>query len=250
MNSIKVRILYSLISILVAWCMAFTAGGTFSSGSGGGGCDDCSGTLILSVHFEDGSDPSTITTGTPCGCTDGTDTTADLAGGATITSDYKSDGIYGANIVGENYTVDISSEGITGILSTGTYCADYYKSAAGNGYIFRLSSGSVLRGEVIDGAGANDNTIRISIGSEYKTSTDTFNDAEFCRICFAWDTTQAGTTDKLAVKVGAGSWSEKTGVSLTDGTILDPLKIAGGTWQHGRGYIDNIKIYSDYQHAE
>ena len=36
MNPIKVRILYSLVSILVAWCMAWTAGGTFSAGAGGG----------------------------------------------------------------------------------------------------------------------------------------------------------------------------------------------------------------------
>lgn len=32
MNPIRARILYSLISILVAWCMAWTAGGTFSAG--------------------------------------------------------------------------------------------------------------------------------------------------------------------------------------------------------------------------
>jgi len=44
MNPIKVRILYSLISILVAWCMAWTAGGTFSAGAGGGGGTTCSGT--------------------------------------------------------------------------------------------------------------------------------------------------------------------------------------------------------------
>ncbi len=42
MNPIKARILYGLISILVAWCMAWTAGGTFSAGAGGGGTT-CSG---------------------------------------------------------------------------------------------------------------------------------------------------------------------------------------------------------------
>lgn len=40
----KSRILYSLISILVAWCMAWTAGGTFSAGAGGGG-GSCATTL-------------------------------------------------------------------------------------------------------------------------------------------------------------------------------------------------------------
>ena len=44
MNPIKVRILYGLLGVLAVFCIAFTAGGTFNSGSGGGG-SSCATTL-------------------------------------------------------------------------------------------------------------------------------------------------------------------------------------------------------------
>ncbi len=51
MNPIRARILYSLISILVALCMAWTAGGTFSAGAGGGGA--CAGACNTAAAYEE-----------------------------------------------------------------------------------------------------------------------------------------------------------------------------------------------------
>jgi hypothetical protein len=241
---------------VAVWADAGFIGEPSTSGvpvsGGGGGCDDCSGTLILSVHFEDGLNPTDITDGTPCGCTDGTDTTVDLTGGAAInsTAAYVSDGSYSADIRGEDDALEIDSTGLpSGLMTTGTYCADYYKSNAGNGYIFRMVANGPI-GTVEDGAGSNDNTIRMSWGPNYKPSTAVFNDAEMVRICFSWDASQSDGSDRLAVKVGANSWESIETLTLTVQAMPAVIFIGNADWQYGRGYLDNIKIYSDYQHAE
>ena len=51
----------------------------------GGSCDSCTGGLIFSIHFEADAD---VTTGSPCGCVDGsyfTDTTGTLSNATVIT---------------------------------------------------------------------------------------------------------------------------------------------------------------------
>lgn len=49
----KSRILYSLISILVVFCLAWTAGGTFGTGAGGGAsCTESCGDYLVCQNFE------------------------------------------------------------------------------------------------------------------------------------------------------------------------------------------------------
>ena len=209
-----------------------------------GGCDDCSGTLVMAVHFEDNTG-SDLETGTPCGCSDGSDKVYTLAS-ATHSSTQASDGTYSISASGENYTVTIDNTGIAAAVSSvGTYCVDYYRSAAGSARVFTLGTG--VYGRVTDGAGADDNTIQIDYDPENAVGTDTFADATWTRICYSWDESQATTGDKISTKVGANAWEEKTGITLSDPGLGAPIYIVSGSWQDGRGYFDNIKIYSTYQ---
>jgi hypothetical protein len=61
-------------------------------------CDDCSGDLMFSWHFENSLD---ITQGVPCGCVDsGGDSTAEANGPATFDNTYKYDGVYSGDYPG------------------------------------------------------------------------------------------------------------------------------------------------------
>lgn len=70
----------------------------------GGSCDDCSGSLILSNHFES----TDIESGTPCGCADGSDTTMAATGSPALSTTWKSDGTYSGhfNADTEYYQLD------------------------------------------------------------------------------------------------------------------------------------------------
>lgn len=209
----------------------------------GGSCDDCSGTIVLAVHFEDTSG-NDIETGTPCGCSDGTDKTYSFVSSAAHSSAQYSDGAYSIIAEGENHTVEIDNTGIAaGVSSVGTFCVDYYKSTAGDSRIFTLPT----LGRVTDGAGSDDNNLQIDYGSDNKVGTHTFADNTMTRICFSWDESQSPGSDKLAVQVEGNAWEEDTGETLTDPGLSTPLNIISGDWQYGRGYFDNIKIYSTYQ---
>lgn len=210
-----------------------------------GSCDDCSGTLVMAVHFEDtlGND---IETGTPCGCSDGSDTTYTFVSGAAHSSTQASDGTYSIVATGENHTVEIDNTGITATVSSiGTFCVDYYKSTAGNGRIATL--GVNLR--ILDGASANDNYLQLDYGANDTSSLaeDTFADSTWTRICYAWDESQSAGNDVLSIQVEGNAWQEKTNMTLTDPGLSSPLNIISGDWQYGRGYFDNLKLYSTYQ---
>lgn len=211
--------------------------------SGGGGCDDCSGSLAMAIHFEDNSG-SDLETGTPCGCTDGTDTTYSMTGGSSHSSTQASDGTYSALCDGEDDAVEIDSTGLAAsISSVGTWCADYYRNSGGLAWAFEMP----IHGRIYDGAGADDNYLYISYGTESFTGTDTFADATWTRICFSWDESQGAGADRLCTKVGANGWECSTNRTLTDPTLDATLYIAGGDWQYGRGYFDIVKLYSTYQ---
>ena len=208
-----------------------------------GGCDDCSGSLVLAIHFEDTSG-NDIETGTPCGCSDGSDTTYSFVSSAAHSDVQASDGTYSILAAGENHTVEIDNTGIAAAVSSvGTFCVDHYKSVGGDARIATL--GITLR--LFDGGGADDNTIQVDYGANNKLGMATFADATWARICYAWDESQASTGDLLAVQVEGNAWEEKTGITLVDPSLSAPLNIISGDWQYGRGYFDNLKIYSTYQ---
>lgn len=135
MNPIRARILYSLISILVAFCLAFTAGGTFSAGAGGGGAGDTCGTggLLFSWHCEDAD----VTQGTPTGCSSG-DTTGTLENGAAISNAVSVDG---SNSVAFLTSYDRASFSSSGMFDStkGRYEGYYYTtSVAAYHYLFSV----------------------------------------------------------------------------------------------------------------
>lgn len=212
------------------------------SGTGVAGGSACTNGLALWLNFEDGTNPSTAT------CTTGTDTTASLTGGSSInsTGTYVSSGTYSVNAVGEDDAVEIDSAGLAaGLATTGTWCGDYYHSATGSGYAYTLNS--LIAGRFTDGAGANDTVLLTVYGTDSYTGTTTVADSTMTRICYSWDATQAAGADRLCNKVGSNSWQCKTNATLTDQTLATTMFIVNGNFQFGRGYVDNIKLYSTYQ---
>lgn len=208
-----------------------------------GGCDDCSGTLVFSTHFENDND---ITVGTPCGCSDGTTAQA-LTGGSTYSSTYASDGTYSCKAEGENdvAAIDTTVGGGIDVVETGTYCADAYFTGTAEARTFTIAA--TVYGRIIYDAGGS--TLRINYSTEDFRGTDTFSNSTWTRVCFSWDASQAGGADKLGVRVGTNAWEEKT-TTISPPANPGTYYIVSGSWQYGRGYYDNIKIYSDYKHNE
>ena len=231
--------------VVYAWNTAIICGGTPSAG---GGCDDCSGNLAVAVHFEDGSDPTDIDDPgvSPCGCTDGSDDTADLSGGAVINSNgsYVSDGSYSGQFTTYADALEIDNTGLDGALdTTGTWCADIWMTVQDTWYIFDIGASS---GRVYNGAGANDNYLRAIYTGDSFTGTDTFADSTQTRICFSWDMSPADNSECLATKVGSNSWEEDCTLNGTESSTLgSPVFLVGNADQ--RGYVDNLKLYSTYQ---
>lgn len=80
-------------------------------GVGGvGGCTDCSGDVMFAWNMEDASD---ITSGTPCGCSDG-DTTPTAIDSIALTNTQAKDGTWAANKAdsGKYYEFDVSADDI------------------------------------------------------------------------------------------------------------------------------------------
>jgi len=110
-------VIKALIGLLAVFLLC--TGFQFIAGKppAGGGCDDCSGDLKFAWHFEN---ETNVTTGTPCGCSDG-DATPAKEGSPAITPDQKSDGTNSMHVdnTSENYTftptnlVDIDNVKIT-----------------------------------------------------------------------------------------------------------------------------------------
>ncbi len=212
----------------------------------GDGGDDCSGALVMSIHFEDNSDPTSIADSG--GCTDGSDDSVDLVGTWVIsttvgTHDGSTYTAYSGT--GEQAThLMVDATGIAaGVSSIGTICMDYYKSLANEGYIFNI--GPI--GTVLDGGGANDNSIRVNYAANNQATSATFADDTWVRLCFSWDESQTGTDDNLSVQVEGNAWETKTSITLADMGLDDPMNMGGDAWNYTRGYVDNIKLYSTYQ---
>jgi hypothetical protein len=215
----------------------------------GGSCDDCSGNLVIAIHFEDNADPTHIDdpTDDPCGCTDGTDDYADFIGGSGISScpTFCSDGSHGMHSLTENDRLELDATGIAaGVSSVGTWCADYYYPASSeSGRAFDIGP----FGAIVGGVGADDTTLRMYMGSDFYSGTDTISDATWTRICFAWDESQGAGLDCLATQVEGNAWEASCTETLTDPTLSDPLSIVGDNGQYGRGYLDHVDLYAIYQ---
>jgi hypothetical protein len=211
--------------------------------------DVCTGALVASFHFEDTATHNT-TLGDPAGCVaSGLTATYSLTGGSTYSNVTFSDGANGVNAQGEDDAVEWTHGGAD-LTEVGTWCGDVYYTGTANGTLSTINiTTTAIRGVVNYNAAGS--TVQATYGGSNKISTATFPNATWTRLCYSWDESQTGATDLLAVKVGANAWEESIGMTLVDvaqDAIIDP--VGGHTFQYGRGFYDNIKIYSDYKHVE
>lgn len=205
--------------------------------------DSCTGTLLFAAHMENDD----VTQGTPAGCVvSGGDNTITKTG-VSYSTTQKSDGSYASYSTAENSSMVISSTNMD-VSITGTWCGDIYYTQTVNRRVFTINTTPVLTGIVVYSAGAN--TLRTNYNASGYTGSDTFANYTFVRACFSWDTSGAGATDKLATKLNTSAWQEQTNFTITDISNPATYYVTGGSFQYYPGYIDNVKLYSDYKHVE
>jgi len=204
--------------------------------------DSCTGALLFAAHMENDDD---VTAGSPTGCSVGDTTIAKT--GATYSSTQASDGTYSAYSTAENSSLVIASTNMD-VSLVGTWCADVYYTNTVLRRVFTISATGPM-GAIVYSAGAN--TMRSSYASENYTGSDTFPNDAWTRVCATWDATQSAGSDKLGTKVGANAWQTQTNRTLTSlGSNPATYYIGGAAFLYWPGYVDNIKLYSDYAHAE
>jgi len=232
----------------VAWMSpAITGGGVPVAAAG----DDCSGALVVSIHFEDNTDPTNIVDSG--GCNDGTATTADLIASASIQS-----GGVGTHD-GSTYFMDVGTQETSsvrlalasagmaaGVSVTGTYCMDYYKSDDGAGQVFQLGSTGVINGRITDNG--TDYSLVLSYDDVIMNGdAATQADSNWARICFSWDLSPAGGSQCLATQIEGNAWAEECNKTMSDVGLNATMDMASSSWHYARGNIDNLKLYSTYK---
>ncbi len=243
----KMQTMKKLLTILVVLVIPFSswAGGVTMIGGGTPAevtCDSCSGALVASFHFEDSTNHN-LTVGTPCGCSDDANKIYSLTGGSTYDTTYKSDGARGVNAQGEDDAVEYAQTTID-VTAVGTWCGDVYFTGTADGRVFTVAT--TITGTFVYGAG-NTNVLKTTNGASTYQGTTTYASNTWTRVCFSWDTTQAAGSDKLANKVGANAWQANATLTLTQQTNIATWFVVSGNFQYGRGYFDNVKVYSTYQ---
>ena len=115
---------------------------------------------------------------------------------------------------GEDDAAELDATGID-VSEVGTWCVDYYRSAAGSARVASAIDGTAF--SITDGAGADDNTMHInwSSGSDTYVGTDTFADATWNRIKVGWD----AANNKIGINIDAGAgfqgWETSTSTSFS-----------------------------------
>lgn len=232
--------------LLIILCLADSCAFAFppwfigAVASGGASVDTCTGSKLFAAHFENSDN---VTVGG--GCSVGDTTITKL--GITYSAAKKSDGEYSTYSTVEDSSGVIDSTNMN-ISITGTWCGDIsYQQTIGR-RVFTISSSGPY-GYIVYNSGGN--TIRANYGTENHTSSATFQNDTWTRVCTSWDASQSDGADKLAVKVGANQWESSTIKTLASlGSNPATYYIVGGSFQYYPGYIDNVKIYSDYAHEE
>lgn len=232
--------------ILVALMLCLPVRGEAWQVVGGGSAPDgdtCTGTQLFAAHFENNDD---VTQGTPAGCSVG-DTTVTRTG-VTYSATQASDGSYSSYSTVENSKSVIDSTNMD-VSITGTWCGDIYYTQTVTRTIFAISLSPSLSGKIVYAAGAN--KLSTTYGSETYTGSDTFTNETWTRVCFSWDASPSVGADKLAVKVGTNAWQAQTNRVLTSlSSNPTTYYITGGFYAYYPGYVDNVKLYSDYAHVE
>lgn len=213
-------------------------------------CDSCTGNLLFSWHCENDD----VTLGTPCGCSVG-DTTGTAASGAVLSTDQKQDGTYSLSIptVSDYYGFTwASSDILNPNAGTIDFWFRYAYITAGTPIYFWVDvnnriyvnpdvSNTYLAATHISGGTISSGRTGVSV-----VTSNTWYHAKI-----RWDTT---AHSGLYLKVTCDT---TTGESNDAGQGTNPL----GTWAGTSGtlnigdylgnggsfYVDNIKIYNNWQ---
>lgn len=167
-------------------------------------CDDCSGDLMMSVHFEN----LDITSGTPCGCLDGGDSTMTAAGdgNATLSGVRKSDGTYsGLYPDGNEYHLLSSATSAQFSRSEGKLIMDIYVGTfIANANVFKAYNGTDHLTIRMQGtSSALDFRVHWYNGTDnaYLTCDDGghIDEAEWLRLTLQWKLSESAADWKMTV---------------------------------------------------
>lgn len=207
--------------------------------SAGGGCDDCSGALVLGAHFENNAD---IEEGTPCGCSDDTDKTWD---GGSYNAE-SSDGSY--SLVSTNsttfYNIDLTNA--TTLEDEGTATFDLYltENAGWNWpVVLKLHNGA----DMIEVAITDSNDLRLrhardgwgegNVDRDANLSLSTWYSVEV-----QWNVSGDPNTLSINVDGGTATTDSDTIYGSWGTNITDVGVAAGGDPDDVTFYLDNLQI--------
>jgi hypothetical protein len=222
-----------------------------------GGCDDCSGDLMFSYHFENDLD---ITQGTPCGCVDaGGDTTATASGTATFDASIKSDGSYAGDYLDNQDYHDFTSATVQNFNDEeGKIVFDIYITTFVNGAdILYIDNGTDYL--LLDMTNTSTD-IRIRAqwhangADDYITTTTTgdHDEGEWARVTYQWkqsasaldhdvtvcDLTLPDTTsncDSAGVQDNIADWTSGDATGFQIGVVSNHAADA---------HIDNLEVFA------
>jgi hypothetical protein len=225
-----------------------------SGGGGGGGGDDCSGDLMFSWHMEN----TTVTSGTPAGCSDG-DTTGSANGSVELSSTQVSDGTYSAkaDAITEYYYFAVSSEDIVAVAE-GKVILDIYVDVFVNATRFwHIDTADTESLQCTTTGSAADIEITCTFNGDGWSSTiftagSGHAEDEWLRVTYQWKASESTADHKLTL-------CDLTPPDTTSNcTIKGPEDDIDGVWGDGPDnlelgnsgntastiYVDNIQIYA------
>jgi len=242
-----------ILTVILLTYSKVNAGWYYSRSDSEAGCDDCSGTVMFQTHFED----LDVTTGTPCGCSDG-DESGVTNGTAAISSTQKSDGtnsLYCAD--GEDYVVYTNTGNALIDLDAGHLIFDLYIDTwVDNADVFgiRPDTNNQIRIEMDGSSGAIDFYLVHETNNDVYPMSCNSNKAEdtWLRLRYdwkqgvegndmklqVWDLTPPDTLNNLEPIEEDNDFDAKT---LGEGDLNIGVKDAAAA----KVYIDNFSIHSD-----
>jgi hypothetical protein len=220
--------------------------GIVGGGAAAPSCDSCTGTLVLSHHFE----AESCETGTPCGCSTNATKTITLGTDAGIVSttgtNWPSDGTNSLSLGTTATTIPITWDKTVGTVSFDVYCSTF----AGNVnvlYFGNLGDGDYVKVALL---GSDDNnkvylTLRSDAGASVEVaSAMTAFTGPKVSITAKWDTTTAHSTNYLSLTVDAATVTGTVQPTAVVGTFTT-LNV--GVEASSVCYVDNLKVYNTWQ---
>lgn len=250
-----IKLIVTIAAVLLTYSYVFAGFGYQVIGVVGvvaeepGGCDSCSGDLALSWYMEgtDATDRLDVTTGTPCGCSDG-DETFSLTSSSISDSQSNGTGSWSLYVNGSSSGANIT-ESISSVISStsGTVQFDIYFTTIGDHILFwggeNASTDYIrvkLTGDELDGRWETNNS---------GTNVDATVDANLT----------TGTWYTVVLKWRTGDYSPNiyisvNGVSTSSDVNITDWDSAATFFQIGYDgtgaasfYIDNFKVWSTWQ---